>query len=240
MVKDPVVQFHSIKELKYQEVWDFQMTLQRNLIQNKRKNSGKDAFIQMIKPSGHLIFCEHSPVYTLGKSGSIDNLLMTNDELNKYELEFFKINRGGDITFHGPGQITGYLILDLDDYYHDVHKFVRDIEEAIIIFLLEYGIEAKRINEFTGVWIEDEMGQRKICAIGVHMSRWVSLHGFALNINTNLQYFKNIIPCGIDDTNKDVTNLSKELSKEININEVIPKLKAAFVKVFGFDLIKIV
>ena len=240
MVKNPVVQFHSIKEVKYQEVWDFQMTLQRKLIQNKRKKSGKDAFVHMIVACGHLIFCEHSPVYTLGKSGSMDNLLLSNDELKKYDIDFFKINRGGDITFHGPGQITGYLILDLDEYYHDVHKFVRDIEEAIILFLKEYNIEGKRINDFTGVWLEDEKGQRKICAIGIHMSRWVSLHGFALNINTDLQFFKNIVPCGINDANKDVTNLSIELGKEVAIDEVIPKLKNAFAKVFGFDLLKIV
>ena len=239
MGNSTLVQFHSIKELKYREVWDFQMTLQRSLIQNKRKNSGKDIFMQKIEPCGHLIFCEHTPVYTLGKSGTIDNLLVTDEELKKLDIEFFKINRGGDITFHGPGQITGYLILDLDDYYHDVHKYVRDIEEAIIVFLNSFGIKGKRIEEFTGVWLEDEKGQRKICAIGVHMSRWVSLHGFALNISTNLQYFKNIIPCGIDESNKDVTNLSSELGKRISIQEAIPNLKTAFIKVFGFDLLKI-
>lgn len=240
MGNSPLVQFHSIKELKYREVWDFQMTLQKNLLQNKRKNSGKEVFVQNIEPCGHLIFCEHTPVYTLGKSGTMDNLLVTNDELKKYDIEFFKINRGGDITFHGPGQITGYLILDLDDYYHDLHKYVRDIEEAIILFLKDFGIQGKRLNDFTGVWIEDSKGQRKICAIGVHMSRWVSLHGFALNISTDLQYFKNIIPCGIDESNKDVTNLSLELGKEILIEEVVPNLKSAFKEVFGFDLLKII
>lgn len=239
MGKPPLVQFHNIQNLTYTEVWDFQKTLQRSLIQNKRKKSGKEAFNQLINPSGHLIFCEHSPVYTLGKSGSIDHLLVQQEELDQKEIEFFKINRGGDITFHGPGQITGYLILDLDDYYHDVHKYVRDIEEAIIVFLKEYEIKGKRIEGFTGVWLEDEKGQRKICAIGVHMSRWVSLHGFALNINTDLKYFKNIVPCGINEADKDVTNLSEELGREILINEVQENLRDAFSKTFGFDLLKL-
>ena len=194
----------------------------------------------MIVPSGHFIFCEHRPVYTLGKSGSLDHLLISNDKLKVEEIEFFKINRGGDITFHGPGQVTGYLILDLDDYYHDVHKYVRDIEEAIILFLNEYGIAGKRIKDFTGVWLEDEKGQRKICAIGVHMSRWVSLHGFALNINTDLKYFKNIVPCGIDEANKDVTNLSIELGKELSIKDIASNLQKAFAEVFGFDLLKLI
>lgn len=240
MFKPPLVQLHKINNTNYKEVWDLQKTLQRSLIQNKRKKAGKDAFIQMINPSGHFILCEHKPVYTLGKSGSLDHLLMNHDELKSQEIEFFKINRGGDITFHGPGQITGYLILDLDDYYHDVHKYVRDIEEAIIRFLAKFDIQGKRIKDFTGVWIEDEKGQRKICAIGVHMSRWVSLHGFALNINTNLDYFKNIVPCGINEENKDVTNLSIEKGEHIKIEEIQSELQDSFAEVFGFELLKII
>lgn len=239
MADAPLVQLHYLKNLKYKEVWDFQKTMQRNLIQNKRKKLGKDAFIELINPSGHFILCEHKPVYTIGKSGSSDNLLINEEELAYKEIEYFKINRGGDITYHGPGQLTGYLILDLDDYYHDVHKYVRDIEEAIILFLRNFGINGERIDGFTGVWLNDANGQRKICAIGVHMSRWVSLHGFALNINTDLSYFKNIIPCGINEQGKEVTNLSSELGKDIYVNDVFEKLQYSFTEVFGFELINI-
>ncbi len=239
MADAPLVQLHYLKNLKYKEVWDFQKTMQRNLIQNKRKKLGKDAFIELINPSGHFILCEHKPVYTIGKSGNSDNLLINEEELAYKEIEYFKINRGGDITYHGPGQLTGYLILDLDDYYHDVHKYVRDIEEAIILFLRNFGINGERIDGFTGVWLNDANGQRKICAIGVHMSRWVSLHGFALNINTDLSYFKNIIPCGINEQGKEVTNLSSELGKDIYVNDVFEKLQYSFTEVFGFELINI-
>lgn len=239
MADAPLVQLHYLKNLKYKEVWDFQKTMQRNLIQNKRKKLGKDAFIELINPSGHFILCEHRPVYTIGKSGNSDNLLINEEELAYKEIEYFKINRGGDITYHGPGQLTGYLILDLDDYYHDVHKYVRDIEEAIILFLRNFGINGERIDGFTGVWLNDANGQRKICAIGVHMSRWVSLHGFALNINTDLSYFKNIIPCGINEQGKEVTNLSSELGKDIYVKDVFEKLQYSFTEVFGFELINI-
>jgi len=238
MEKNLKVQYHQLSQLKYSEVWDFQKTLQRNLIQYKRKKEGKDAFNQQIVPPGHFILCEHQPVYTLGKSGSIDHLLESDDSLKEKDIEFFKINRGGDITYHGPGQITGYLILDLDNYYHDVHRYVRDIEEAIIVFLAVYGIEGKRVKDFTGVWIEENGIQRKLCAIGVHMSRWVSLHGFALNINTDLNYFNGIVPCGIDEQGKAVSSLSAELKKEFSIEEVIPELLRAFEQVFGFEIIK--
>ncbi len=238
MKKNLKVQYHHLSNLTYSDVWDFQKSLQRSLIQSKRKNAGKDAFNQLINPPGHFILCEHNPVYTLGKSGSIDHLLESDASLKAKNIEFFKINRGGDITFHGPGQITGYLILDLDNYYHDVHKYVRDIEAAIILFLNEYGIQGKRVNDFTGVWVESGEDQRKLCAIGVHMSRWVSLHGFALNIHTDLEYFKGIIPCGIDEKEKDVSSLSKELMKPVSIKEVIPTLLSSFEKVFGFEIIK--
>lgn len=238
MEKNLKVQYHHLKNLNYSDVWDFQKTLQRSLIQIKRKNLGKDALSHLINPPGHFIICEHNPVYTLGKSGSQDHLLESDENLKSKNIEFFKINRGGDITFHGPGQITGYLILDLDNYYHDVHKYVRDIEGAIIRFLSEYGIEATRIKDFTGVWVEENEAQRKLCAIGVHMSRWVSLHGFALNIHTDLNYFKGIVPCGIDEKEKEVSSLSKELGRNITIDEVIPKLLKAFEATFGFEIIK--
>lgn len=238
MEKNLKVQYHQLKNLDYSDVWDFQKTLQRSLIQNKRKNLGKDAFNQLINPPGHFIVCEHNPVYTLGKSGSIDHLLTSEEKLKSENIEFFKINRGGDITFHGPGQITGYLILDLDNYYHDVHKYVRDIEAAIILFLKTYGITSTRINDFTGVWVEENGAQRKLCAIGVHMSRWVSLHGFALNIHTDLSYFKGIVPCGIDEDGKDVSSVSQELGRDVLIEDVIPTLLKSFEEVFGFEIVK--
>ncbi len=190
------------------------------------------------RQTNQLIFCEHKHVYTLGKSGSEDHLLISNSKREAEEIEFYKINRGGDITYHGPGQITGYPIFDLDEYFTDVHKYVRFIEECIILTLAEYGLAGIRLPKHTGVWLapnETDGRYRKICAIGVHLSRWVTMHGFAFNVNTDLDYFDHIIPCGIVDEDKTVTSLRKELAKEMNLDEVRSKLKINFAAVFNFD-----
>ncbi len=229
-----------VKELgliPYQEAWDYQHQLLKEVVDIKRHNRkvGKDD-TAYIPPKHYLLFCEHPPVYTLGTSGSLNNLLLDEAALKTAGIEFFKINRGGDITFHGPGQIVGYPIFDLDEFFTDVHKYVRHLEEIVIRTLAEYNLGAMRIQEFTGVWLPqtDVLPKRKICAIGVHLSRWVTMHGFAFNINTNLNYFRNIIPCGIQAADKDVTSLAKELGHAIEIKEVKEKLKYHFADLFGF------
>jgi lipoyl(octanoyl) transferase len=192
-------------------------------------------------PQEHqLLLVEHPPVYTLGKSGSMDHLLLTEAEMEARGIQFFPINRGGDITFHGPGQIVGYPILDLDCFFTDVHKYVRSIEEIIIRTLAEYDITAQRIPDYTGVWIADGQGNgfRKICAIGVHLSRWVTLHGWAFNVNTPLEYFDYIVPCGIADADKSVTSLAKELGRPVDMQEVKNKIKRHFADVFECRMVE--
>jgi lipoyl(octanoyl) transferase len=229
--------FRDIGKIAYQEAWDYQQSLLNELVANKRKNRelAKENKPQNIQKH-YLLFCEHDPVYTLGKSGSMNNLLLSEEQLNQKEIEFFKINRGGDITFHGHGQIVGYPIFDLDCFFTDVHKYIRYLEEAIIRTIAEYGLKGVRKEGFTGVWLEPSEHQvfRKICAIGVHLSRWVTMHGFAFNVNTDLQYFRNIIPCGINDENKSVTSMEKELERKVDIKEVKLKLKQHFAELFGF------
>lgn len=185
----------------------------------------------------YLLFCEHNPVYTLGKSGSETNLLLNAEALEQQGFEFFRINRGGDITYHGPGQITGYPIFDLDCFFTDVHRYVRYLEETVILTLAEYGIEAGREQGYTGVWLaaDGARPKRKICAIGVHLSRWVTMHGFAFNVNTRLEHFHNIIPCGIADTDKDITSLQQELGRELDMEEVREKLRGHFAQLFEFE-----
>jgi lipoyl(octanoyl) transferase len=233
----PIVYFEEINGKKYREVWDYQTDYQQFLIKLKRE-------WQHLPPNDRprqkhiLLFCEHDHVYTLGKSGSMENLIIDEMQLQKEEIEFFKINRGGDITYHGPGQITGYPIFDLDEFKTDVHLYVRNLEEAVIRTIAEYGLQGTRIKEYTGVWLVDEdheIIKRKICAIGVHLSRWVTMHGFAFNVNTDLQYFANIIPCGIKEEDKTVTSLAKELGRNININEVKTKLKSHLKDIFAFN-----
>ena len=184
-----------------------------------------------------IIFCEHAHVYTLGKSGSEDHLLISEERRKKESIEYFKINRGGDITYHGPGQLTVYPILDLDEFYHDLHKYVRDLEEVVIRMLATYGIEGYREPDFTGVWIAPNAKhsrKRKVCAIGVHMSRWVSLHGLALNVNTDISMFDNIVPCGIQEEDKEVTSIARELGNKVDLQEAKDRLKTKFAEVFGF------
>ena len=219
--------------INYKEAWDKQEELFKQKVDQKLLNRDIPES-ERTQIEHHLIFCEHPHVYTLGKSGSIENLLVDDEQLKNLNATYYPINRGGDITYHGPGQIVGYPILDLDQFFTDIHKYLRLLEESIIITLAEYGIKGERYDGFTGVWldVDDKLKARKICAMGVRCSRWVTMHGFAFNVNTNLDYFKNIVPCGIDD--KQVTSLQKELNREIDFEEVKEKLKKNISTVFGF------
>ena len=178
---------------------------------------------ELPQTTNYLLFVEHPPVYTLGKSGHVENLLISDEERAAKGIQFFKINRGGDITFHGPGQVVGYPILDLEKFYTDIGKYLRNLEEVIILTLAEYGLDARRSAGETGVWLDPEIPgmERKICAIGVRCSRWITMHGFALNVNTDLRYFDYIVPCGIQ--NKQVTSIQKELGKRVPMDEIKEK-----------------
>jgi lipoyl(octanoyl) transferase len=230
------VKFIDLDLIDYQEAWEYQTTLFDEVVKAKIEN--RKAQENEIQPTNNfLLFCEHPHVYTLGKSGSESNLLLNEQGLKEKHATYYKINRGGDITYHGPGQIVGYPILDLDNFFTDIHKYLRLLEEAVILTLADYGVEAGRIEGLTGVWIdfEKQVNPRKICALGVKSSRWVTMHGFAFNVNTDLAYFGNIIPCGIDD--KAVTSLEKELGRPIDINEAENILKNNIVKLFEMELI---
>ncbi len=239
----PSVYFSWIKDKNYKEVWDFQTGIHQNLVNRKlefRKLNTEGN--ESLRQENQLLFCEHYPVFTLGKSGSMEHLLLSEESLNNNKIEFFKINRGGDITYHGPGQITGYPIFDLDEFFNDVHKYVSYLEEAVIRFIANYNLVGMRIPGNTGVWLapgDKSNKYRKICAIGVHMSRWVTLHGFAFNVNTDLSYFDKIIPCGIQEENKTVTSLMAETGYEHNLEEVGEELAVIFSELFDFELIKI-
>lgn len=233
------VQRHDISGVSYQESWDFQSILHNGIKKYKAQNlRDQTSDLQRSLLLNHIIFCEHNDVITLGKSASVGNLISTESELYENNIEVFNINRGGDITYHGPGQITGYLILDLELLYRDVHKYVRNIEECIIRLLWMYDIVGHRHEDYTGVWITDEMGSRKICAIGVHLSRWVSMHGFGFNINTDLSKFDNIIPCGIDENGMTVTSLAQELRSKVSMTKVKDQLHSVLEEVFGLSIIK--
>lgn len=233
------VQYEWVSGKTYREVWDYQTVLHQELISKRREMaaSGEEKYYN---PVHHLILCEHAPVYTLGKSGDVSHLLMSQDNLDTNHIEFFKINRGGDITYHGPGQITGYPIFDMNAIYTDVHRYVRELEDVIIKTLAEYGIRGHRVPKYTGVWVQDDKDTelyRKICAIGVHFSRWVTMHGFAFNVNTDLTYFNNIVPCGIQEENLSVTSLEKETGKRIPLFEVAEALKRNFAEVFTLSFL---
>ena len=230
------VVFQDLGSIRYEEAWAYQEKRLAELVDIKRKNR-KSAPEEVIPQKHYLLFCEHPPVYTLGKSGSIDNLLLSESALEAEGFEFFKINRGGDITYHGPGQIVGYPIFDLDCFFTDVHKYVRYLEEAVIRTIAAYGLEGMREDGYTGVWLEatPDKPKRKICAIGVHLKRWVTMHGFAFNVNTDLSHFGNIIPCGIDDKDKAVTSMEAELGQHIPIEEVKSILKKHFAALFGYS-----
>jgi lipoyl(octanoyl) transferase len=230
--------YRDLGEMDYQEAWDYQTVLFKSSIDRKLQNRKQKEKGEAIDPIQHfLLFCEHPHVYTLGKSGSVDHLLLNESEMEQKGVTFYKINRGGDITYHGPGQITGYPIFDLDEFFTDVHKYVRFLEEAIIRTLNQYGIAGERDQGYTGVWLpeNEDKPRRKICAIGVHMSRWVTMHGFAFNVNTDLNYFKNIVPCGIDEPGRDVTSLQAELGRIVDMGEVKQILKKSFSEVFEFE-----
>ena len=223
--------------IDYQKAWDQQEVLFKYMVDLKMANRKReDKGEQPETPPNHLIFCEHPHVYTLGKSGSFDNLLLSEEQLKEKEAVFYKINRGGDITYHGPGQIVCYPILDLDQFFTDIHKYLRYLEEAIIKTMAEYGLKGDRYPGYTGVWL-DPNGEnaRKICAMGVRCSRWVTMHGLAFNVNSDLDYFGNIVPCGIDD--KAVTSMEKELGEKLNIDEVQAKLQHHIATIFDMSLI---
>lgn len=231
------VEFQDLGRIAYKDAWDYQQQLLNEAVAIKRRNWSVKEEAKKEQTNNYLLFCEHPPVYTLGKSGKPDHLLLNEAELESKGVEFYKINRGGDITFHGPGQIVGYPIFDLEQFFTDVHKYVRFLEETVIRTLAEYGLEGFRIKDYTGVWLPETnyLPKRKICAIGVHLSRWVTMHGFALNVNTELNYFQNIVPCGISETDKAVTTLAIELGHTIEINETKTKLKNHFAQLFEFE-----
>jgi lipoyl(octanoyl) transferase len=216
--------------IDYKQAWDLQEKLFATAVQRKidlRKG------IEVPATENHLLFCEHPHVYTLGKSGSLDHLLLNEAQLAEHAASFYKINRGGDITYHGPGQLVGYPIFDLDYFFTDIHKYMRFLEESVILTLAEYGIKGERFAGMTGVWIEPETDRaRKICAMGVKCSRWVTMHGIGFNINSDLTYFNHIVPCGIDD--KAVTSMQKELGFALNFQEVSSVLKEKMAHQFGF------
>jgi len=217
----------------YQQAWDKQEDLLNQTVAIKTANRVNNTHTTT---PNHLIFCEHPHVYTLGKSGHPENLLLDEQGLKDKQATYYKINRGGDITYHGPGQIVGYPILDLDNFFTDIHLYLRTLEEAVILTLKDYGIEAGRYPGYTGVWLDaDNEKARKICAMGVRCSRWVTMHGFAFNVNVDLDYFKNIVPCGIDD--KAVTSLQHELGRKLDMEEVKTKLKNHIASLFKMKLV---
>ena len=230
------VKFIDLGLTNYKQAWDYQEVLFKKVIDTKISNR-KLPQEQQLATSSALIFCEHPHVYTLGNSGDIKHLLINNEQLMQKNATFYETNRGGDITYHGPGQIVGYPILDLDNFFTDIHKYLRYLEEIVILTLAEFNITASRSKGETGVWIESDnpYKARKICAMGVKASRWVTMHGFALNVNTNLKYFNNIIPCGI--SNKAVTSIEKELGEKVEIALVKQKLKKHFSDLFECELI---
>ncbi len=228
-----LVIFKGLGLVGYKHAWDLQEKIFASIVSEKIRLRTAENTID--KPENYLFFCEHNPVYTLGKSGKMTNLLLNEAELENRNIDFYKINRGGDITFHGPGQIVGYPIIDLDQFFTDIHKYLRYLEEAVILTIAEYGIEGGRIPGLTGVWLDadDVSKSRKICALGVKCSRWVTMHGFAFNVNTDLAYFEHIIPCGIDD--KAVTSMAAELGHQVNIQEVSEKLKYHLAALFQWS-----
>ena len=227
--------------IDYQEAWDKQEAIFAETVNLKIAIRNKQAALagtdegEYTPTPNHLIFCEHPHVYTLGKSGKPEHLLLDEDGLKEKGAVYYPINRGGDITYHGPGQIVSYPILDLDNFFTDIHLYLRTLEGAVILTLADYGLKAGRYPGYTGVWFDaDNENARKICALGVRCSRWVTMHGLAFNVNTNLDYFKNIVPCGIDD--KDVTSMQRELGYEVDINEVKKILKHHISVLFDMEI----
>jgi lipoyl(octanoyl) transferase len=227
------IQLQDLGNLDYKKTWDYQEELFKGIVDVKIQNRKEET---NLPTPNYFLFVEHPHVYTLGKSGDISNLLLSEKQLEAKGATFYKINRGGDITYHGPGQIVGYPILDLENFFTDIHKYLRFLEEVIILTLADYNIIGKRSEGETGVWLGvGTPFARKICAMGVRASRWVTMHGFALNVNANLGYFDNIIPCGIK--GKAVTSLHAELGKEINEEEVKKKILNYFKQLFEAEFI---
>jgi len=226
-----IVDLHDLGLKPYHNVWELQKSIQHELI--TQKLDIRDGNFSGTRKNDFFIFVEHPHVYTLGKSGKARHLLKGLNELKEIGAEFVEIDRGGDITYHGPGQIVGYPILDLDRYFTDIHKYLRHLEEVIIRTLLDYGLKGERIEKLTGVWVNDQ----KICAMGIRCSRWVTMHGFAFNVNTDLSYFDHIIPCGIN--NKSVVSLSSILQRQVNTEEVKNKLIRHFSEVFNVEINRI-
>ena len=221
----PKVKYHPLGSVDYKEAWDFQESLFNTIISAKQ--------LGVLDSSSHLITCEHPHVFTLGKSGKKDHLLADENSLSAIDATFYQINRGGDITYHGPGQLVVYPILDLDQFFTDIHKYMRFLEEAVILTLAEYGIKGHRIEGLTGVWIDSEK-PRKIAAFGVKSSRWVTMHGIGFNVNTDLSYFDQIIPCGISD--KQVTSMQQELGYRLDMVVVTVQLVEHLRLLFDFEL----
>ena len=234
-----IIEFLDLGRIDYHKAWDLQTQLLKLSSDTKQKNKNLSE-TERIKPRHYFSTCEHPHVYTLGRNGKEEHLLADEEKLDAIGAEFVKINRGGDITYHGLGQLVGYPILDLDEFFTDIAKYIRFIEEVMIRMLAEYDIKGERIAGESGVWIDAQVPgrARKICAIGVHLSRWITMHGFALNVNTDLSYFSHIVPCGIVD--KSVTSMQMELGRELNVAEVREKVGKHFAALFEAELKNIV
>jgi len=222
--------FQDLGVMDYQSAWNYQEKLLKDNLDIKLENRKLPAE-EALETNNNFVFVEHPHVYTLGKSGKADNMLINSEKLHQIGASFVKTNRGGDITYHGYGQVVGYPVLDLENFYTDIHRYMRDLEEVIIRTIAEYSLKGERSSGETGVWLDvGKYDARKICAMGVKASRWITLHGFALNVNTDLSYFEYIVPCGIRD--KQVTSLKRELEEEIPMDEVKNKIKKHFLEVF--------
>jgi lipoyl(octanoyl) transferase len=238
------VHFKDLGQMRYKQAWDYQEELLRQNLsiksEQRRLQLAGDMAVAgagQLSTTHHLLFVEHPPVYTLGKSGDVKNILISETEMKERGIEYYPTNRGGDITFHGPQQLVGYPILDLEHFETDICKYLRKLEEVIILTMADYGLKGERSPGETGVWLDATIKgkERKICALGVRCSRWITMHGFAFNINTALNYFNNIIPCGIE--NKQVTSLEKELGKSVDFEDAKQKVKYYFEQVFNVELI---
>lgn len=237
LVKNKSVYFRDLGIIDYKEAWDYQEKIFSDVVAQKVANRNL-APEEQLPTDNYLLFCQHPHVYTLGKSGKEEHLLLDSNHRKEKNVEYYRINRGGDITYHGPGQLVGYPILDLDNFFTDIHKYIRSLEEAVIRTLAEYGLNAGRIDGLTGVWLgyDGKSSPRKICAIGVKTSRWVTMHGFALNVHPDLSYFGHIVPCGISD--KAVTSMQLELARKVEMGEVADRLKNHLGEVFEMELIQ--